>query len=239
MQPTSYALGTRSPSANFNTETQAAELNHRTPGPEALPATETALIRAHVHAAVVTVLISALFGLLVSVKLHTPFGGDAWSTWGRLRYNHTQGIFFGWLGNAFLAFCYFVVPRLTNRPVSSRKLGWVLFAVWNFAVVLPGWTLVLMGFSQPLEWAEFPLIVDLFVVLAFILSIWQFAAPVLKMGLADIYVSGWYLIGGLIFTALAYPSAIWFLSSFPERWELPSVGCGFMTRWDCSSRRWL
>jgi hypothetical protein len=44
-------------------------------------------------------------------------------TWGRLRYNHTQGIFFGWLGNALIAFCYFVVPRLTNRPVTSRTLG--------------------------------------------------------------------------------------------------------------------
>jgi cytochrome c oxidase cbb3-type subunit I/II len=174
-------------------------------GTEHSPVTEYALIRAHVHASVLTVLISALFGLLVSMKLSTPFGGDAWSTWGRLRYNHTQGIFFGWLGNAFLAFFYYVVPRLTNRPVSSRKLGWVLFALWNFAVVLPGWTLVFLGHSQPLEWAEFPLIVDLFVVLAFALSLLQFVAPFFKLGLADIYVSGWYLIGGLVFTLLAYP----------------------------------
>jgi cytochrome c oxidase cbb3-type subunit I/II len=175
------------------------------PGVDIPCITESALIRAHIHASVVTVLISALFGLLVSMKLHTPFGGDAWSTWGRLRYNHTQGIFFGWLGNAFLAFSYYVVPRLTNRPVLSRRLGWVLFALWNFAVVLPGWTLVLLGHSQPLEWAEFPLIVDLFVVLAFALSIFQFVIPFFKLGLADIYVSGWYLIGGLVFTLLAYP----------------------------------
>jgi cytochrome c oxidase cbb3-type subunit I/II len=176
-----------------------------TSGVDNSPLTEYALIRAHAHASVLTVLISALFGLLVSMKLSTPFGGDAWSTWGRLRYNHTQGIFFGWLGNAFLAFIYYVVPRLTNRPVSSRKLGWVLFALWNFAVVLPGWTLVFLGHSQPLEWAEFPLIVDLFVVLAFALSIWQFVVPFFKIGLADIYVSGWYLIAGLVFTLLAYP----------------------------------
>src|SRR6202162_3758240 len=176
-----------------------------TRGVDTTSVTESALIRAHIHASVVTVLISALFGLLVSMKLHTPFGGDAWSTWGRLRYNHTQGIFFGWLGNAFLAFSYYVVPRLTNRPVLSRRLGWVLFALWNFAVVLPGWTLVFLGHSQPLEWAEFPLIVDLFVVLAFALSICQFVIPFFTLGLADIYVSGWYLIGGLIFTLLAYP----------------------------------
>ncbi|MGP8243800.1 MAG: cbb3-type cytochrome c oxidase subunit I [Bryobacteraceae bacterium] len=173
--------------------------------PDALPVTEYALIRAHVHAAVFTVLISALFGLAVSLKFYTWFSGDAWSTWGRLRYNHTQGIFFGWLGNAFLAFFYYVVPRLTNRPVSSRKLGWVLFAIWNLAVVLPGWTLVLLGHSQPLEWAEFPLIVDVFVVIAFVLAIWQFVVPFFKLGVTDIYVSGWYLIGGLVFTLLAYP----------------------------------
>ena len=174
---------------------------------ESLPETECALIRAHVHAAVITVFISALFGLLVSLKFSAPdlLAAHGWSTWGRLRYNHTQGIFFGWLGNTFLAFFYYVVPRLTNRPVTSRKLGWLLFAIWNFAVVLPGWTLVLMGWSQPLEWAEFPLVVDAFVVVAFALTIWQFVLPFFRVRLADIYVSGWYLIGGLVFTLLAYP----------------------------------
>ena len=172
-----------------------------------LPNTEVGLIRAHVHASVATVLLSALFGLAVSLKFYLPafLAGDGWSTWGRLRYNHTQGIFFGWLGNAFLAFFYYVVPRLTNRPVTSRKVGWLLFAIWNFAVVLPGWTLVLLGHSQPLEWAEFPLIVDLFVVIGLALSIVQFVLPFLKVKLGEIYVSGWYLIGGLIFTLLAYP----------------------------------
>ena len=172
-----------------------------------LPNTEVGLIRAHVHASVATVLLSALFGLAVSLKFFLPafLAGDGWSTWGRLRYNHTQGIFFGWLGNAFLAFFYYVVPRLTNRPVTSRKVGWLLFAIWNFAVVLPGWTLVLLGHSQPLEWAEFPLIVDLFVVIGLALSIVQFVLPFLKVKLGEIYVSGWYLIGGLIFTLLAYP----------------------------------
>jgi len=49
--------------------------------------------------------------------------------------------------NAFLAFFYYAVPRLANRPVLSRKLGWLLFCIWNFAVVLPGWVLVCPRFS--------------------------------------------------------------------------------------------
>jgi len=180
-----------------------------TPGqadPE-VPSVEYGLIRAHVLASLGTLLISVAFGLVVATKFSVPefLGGHAWLTWGRLRYNHTQGILFGWLGNAFLAFVYYAVPRLANRPVSSRNLGWLLFWIWNCAVVFPGWVLVAAGFSQPLEWAEFPLVVDAFVVLAFILMVFEFVLPFLKTRLSDLYVSGWYIIGGIIFTMLAYP----------------------------------
>lgn len=172
-----------------------------------LPRIDYDLIRCHGHAALVTVLISALLGLLVATKFNFPtfLGGHAWETWGRLRYNHTQGIFFGWLGNAFIAFCYFVVPRLTNRPVISRTLGWVIFWLWNFVVVLPGWILVCAGFSQPLEWAEFPIIVDVIVILAFLLMLVQFVVPLFRVPAGDLYVSGWYITGGLVFSTLAYP----------------------------------
>src|SRR5438094_8108994 len=74
-----------------------------------------------------------------------------------------------------------------------------------FCVVLPGWVLVCAGFGQPLEWAEFPLSVACFVVLGFVLAIVQFVTPFLKKGLSGLYVSAWYIIGGLIFTTLAYP----------------------------------
>src|SRR5882724_8204502 len=173
----------------------------------ALPAIEYDLIRAHVLASLVTLVISVLFGILVATKFTFPefLGGHGWLTWGRLRYNHTQGIFFGWLGNAFLAFFYYVVPRLANRPILSRRLGRLLFVIWNFAVVLPGWVLVAAGFSQPLEWAEFPLVVDAFVVLAFILMVFEFVLPILRARLSDLYVTAWYIIGGTIFTMLAYP----------------------------------
>jgi cbb3-type cytochrome c oxidase subunit I len=169
--------------------------------------TERELIRAHGLAALAMVVYSALVGLTIGLKFHWPdFLGDVpWLTWGRLRFSHTQGIFFGWLGNAFLAFFYFAVPRLVARPVTSRKVGWSLFVVWNFFVVVPGWVLVQNGVSQPLEWGEFPIIVDVFVVLAFLLMAIQFVVPFFRRGVADLYVSGWYIMGGIVFTMLAYP----------------------------------
>ena len=165
------------------------------------------LIRAHAYAAFAGLLLSALFGLLVSVKFHAPafLGGHGWDTWGRLRYDHTQGILYAWLGNAFIAFLYYAVPVLTGRSFTSVRLGWFLFWVWNFVAVLGGWTLVLAGVSQPLEWAEFPLVIAAVIEVALLLLIVQFAWPFWKCGGSELYVAGWYLLGGITFTALAYP----------------------------------
>ena len=171
------------------------------------PVVDHALVRAHVIAAFVALLVSVTFGIIVAEQLvHPDMAADLpWLSWGRVRYAHTQGIMLGWLGNAFLAFLYHGVPLLTGSRVTSTRLGWWLFGVWNFAVLAPGWLLVLAGVSQPLEWAEFPLPVDAFVVLGLVLAVVQFLPPFFGRGLEQLYVSSWYIIGGLIFTLLAYP----------------------------------
>src|SRR6266849_10850218 len=172
-----------------------------------VPQVETGLVYWHGLAAIVMLLVSVAFGILASTELLLPdlLRGSVWFSWGRLRYDHTQGILLGWLANAFFAFLYHAVPVLTGRPVTSVRLGQWLFGLWNFAVVLPGWVLVLAGFSQPLEWAEFPLVIDAFVVLALVIAIIQFLPPFFSRGLEDLYVSSWYVIGGLVFTLFAYP----------------------------------
>ncbi|HCC58277.1 MAG TPA: hypothetical protein DEQ47_13670 [Solibacterales bacterium] len=168
---------------------------------------EWTLVRAHAVAAFAGLLLSAIFGLLVSLKFHAPsfLSENAALTWGRLRYDHTQGILYAWLGNAFLAFFYYALPHLIRRGVTSRRLGLLIFCLWNFVAVLGGWTLVLSGVSQPLEWAEFPLIIAAVIEVAWVLLIVQFVLPFLRCGAADVYVAGWYLLGGITFTSLAYP----------------------------------
>lgn len=168
---------------------------------------ESRLVYAHGLAAILTLFISIGFGMMASIELLNPdlSGGAPALSWGRLRYDHTQGILFGFLGNAFLAFLYHAVPVLSGRNVTSARLGEWLFGLWNFVVVVPGWILVLAGFSQPLEWAEFPVVIDVFVVLAVVLCIVQFLPPFFARGIEDLYVSSWYIIGALIFTLLAYP----------------------------------
>jgi cytochrome c oxidase cbb3-type subunit I/II len=182
-----------------STAPQAGSLGHSPPFQK--------LIRAHTYAAFAGLLLSSLFGLLVSIKFYAPgfLDGHAWDTWGRLRYDHTQGILYAWLGNAFIAFLYYAVPVLARRRVTSLRLGWIIFWVWNAVAVLGGWSLVLAGVNQPLEWAEFPLLIAAVIEISFLLLILQFALPFWKCGATELYVAGWYLVGSIIFTALAYP----------------------------------
>ncbi|MDA1185511.1 MAG: cbb3-type cytochrome c oxidase subunit I, partial [Acidobacteria bacterium] len=81
---------------------------------------DTRLVHAHGLAALITLLIAVLFGIVASIQLLYPDLGASYAflTWGRLRYSHTQGIMLGWLGNAFFAFMYHAVPLLTGRRVS-------------------------------------------------------------------------------------------------------------------------
>ena len=189
---------------------------------------ETRLVYAHGLAALVTLLLSVAFGVIASIELLFPdLGADtAWLSWGRLRYSHTQGIMLGWLGNAFFAFLYHAVPLLTGRAVTSARLGQWLFGLWNFAVLAPGWILVLSGVSQPLEWAEFPLVVDAIVVVGLVLAAVQFLPPFFRRGLEHLYVSSWYVIGALVFTLLAYP-----MGNFVPEFVPGARGAAFSGLW--------
>ena len=110
-------------------------------------------------------------------------------------YAHTQGVILGWLGNVFFASLYHAVPILSGRRVTSTLLGRWLFALWNLAVMVPGWILVLAGFSQPLEWAQFPPIIDIAVVSGLVLAAIQFVPPFFRRGVESLCVSRWYVVG--------------------------------------------
>lgn len=185
------------------------------------------LVKAHSIAALAMLLLAVVFGIAVSLQFVAPdlFGGLL-PSWGRMRFVHTQGIMLGWLGNGFIAFLYYAVPILTSQPVKSQRLGFVIFILWNFAIMIPGVVLVLAGFSQPLEWAEFPLLIDALVMLAFALLALQFLPAFFAKSFDSLYVSSWYIIGALIFTLLSYP-----MGNFVPELVPGAAGAAFSGLW--------
>src|SRR5699024_8731807 len=171
-----------------------------------VPAT---LIRAHVMAGLGLLLVAVAFGLATSWKFHDPefLGDQEWATWGRVRANHVQGILLAWLVNGFMAFAYFAVPTLTNRPILSERLGWMMFWFWNIAVVLGGWTMVSIGLMQSVEWGEFPVVIDTFIVIGFLAFAAQLLTPYIRErreARTSMYVASWYLLLAMTFTPIAF-----------------------------------
>ena len=132
-----------------------------------------------------------------------------------------------------LTFLYFAIPRLAGRPVTSRKLGWLLFASWNFAMLLPGWALLAANLPQPLmaikplEWTEFPLAINMVTQLCLLLTSVQFIVPLARKPNTDgFYVSSWYVIGELVFTLLALP-----MGSVVPQLVPGAIGAAFSGLW--------
>jgi cbb3-type cytochrome oxidase subunit 1 len=188
---------------------------------------DSALVQAHGIAAFVALLISVTFGIIVAEQLVHPdmAAGVPWLSWGRVRYAHTQGIMLGWLGNASSP-SSITACRCSPAPGHERAARLVAVRGVESRSARAGWALVLAGISQPLEWAEFPLPVDAFVVLALVLAAVQFLPPFFRRGLEHLYVSSWYIIGGLIFTLLAYPMG----NAVPE-WVPGAQGAAFSGLW--------
>ncbi len=163
------------------------------------------LVKAFLYSSILWFLLSIFVGFIISVKLIYPdfLGKIPFLTYGRLRFVHTNGVIFGWLTTAFFGFLMYMVPRLTNRPIYSEKLGWISFWVWNMGFVL-GVIFLLSGNVQGIEYAEFPLIVDLFIFATLILTLYNVLFTILRSEEKQLYVSLWYVIGALVWTSLNY-----------------------------------
>jgi cytochrome c oxidase cbb3-type subunit 1 len=68
------------------------------------------------------------------------------------------------LFNNFIAALLWIVPRLTGKPVLSKKLSWFVFWAWQ---VIVGATAVglIGGQAQAIEWGETPVWIDPVVVI--------------------------------------------------------------------------
>ena len=95
------------------------------------------LIRAHLYISIVFVMVVVLAGLAYSLQFIDlfPFPHIEFLSPGRIRMVHTQGVAYAWMANIFFALIMYMIPKLTNRPILSDKLGWFIFYAYNFLVL--------------------------------------------------------------------------------------------------------
>ena len=165
---------------------------------------ETRLISWYFLAGMTYLMISMLGGFLMAFQLvrWNVLQGIELLSPGRWRMIHTNAIAYGFLANNFLGLLHWAIPRLTLKPVLSRKLSYFIFAAWQ-VVVLSTAVGILLGEAQGLEWGETPVWIDPLAQVGLLLVAVNFMAPIVRTA-GPMYVTLWYFIAAFIWTFLTY-----------------------------------
>ena len=143
-------------------------------------------------------------GVIVSTKFNFPefLGTQAWSTFGRLRPVHVNGVIWGAFSTLFFGLAYYITPRLAGVRVWNERWGHVLLWIWNLNLVTAFLGLAVWGTNNGWEAGEFPIpnVIVLFLVVVAISA--QLLMTVARRVQQPLYVSLWYLIGALVWTSV-------------------------------------
>ncbi len=146
-----------------------------------------------------------LFGTTVGEYLGIKFvAPDAdhlsWLSFGRLRPVHTNAVFWGWASLGMLGLGYYIVPRVSNVPLASIKMGWYSLWLINATVVI-GTICLMAGINNGGgEYREYIWPVMLLFGIALGLTLFNYLKTIAARKTKEIYISNWYMVAAVIFT---------------------------------------
>src|SRR6266849_4108732 len=141
-------------------------------------------------------------GVIISTKFNYPefFGSHAWSTFGRLRPLHVNGVVWGAFSTLFIGLAYYVTPRLAGVRVWRERWGFVVVWIWNLNLAAAFVGVSGFGNNRGWEVGELPL-PNVLVLTGCVMAIsLQLLMTIARRVQRDLYVSLWYLIGALVWT---------------------------------------
>jgi len=166
-----------------------------------------------IYTAVTFFLVTILIGLLMATRFVFPefLGGIAAISSGRIRPIHTNGVLFGWLLAANMGLAFFVVPRLCGTKLYSEKLGLATLGLW-VVIILGAVVTLASGDTQAKEYLELNTTLDILVTIAWVMFAVNMFVTIAKRSKEreQMYVSLWYLMGTLLWTAV-----LWIVGNLP------------------------
>mgnify|MGYP006282127371 CR=1 FL=1 len=149
--------------------------------------------------------VAATFGLIGASYLIAPdfMANIEYIHFGRIRPMHVNGVMFGFVAPGLLAVAFYYVPRLLRVELYSQRLGVFTALFWNVTLAA-GIIGIGLGFTQAREYAELPWIVDVMLVIAFVLVIFNMLMTISRRKEPILYVAIWYVLAATILTAGTY-----------------------------------
>jgi cytochrome c oxidase cbb3-type subunit 1 len=160
--------------------------------------------------AVVWLVLASVAGLISSIKLHAPdwWVDEAWITFGRIRPIHLNLVAYGWCSMAGIGVALWLIPRLLKTELLGARYALLGGALWAVGVTA-GTVALAMGYSDGLEWLEYPWQIDILLVVGGALVGFPMWLTLLRRRVAHLYVSVWYIAAGLLWFPVLFLVANW------------------------------
>lgn len=180
-------------------EKKRAKLNYETPDEL------KKIVIWYIGSSVVWLVFGTLVGQYVGMKFLWPeLDSLEWLSFGRLRPVHTNAVFWGWASMAMVGLGYFVVARTSNTKIFSYKWAWWSWWLINLAV-LSGTVMLMTGINNGGgEYREYIWPVAVLFGMGLFLTFRNFYRTVASRKISEIYISNWYILGGLVWTLVLY-----------------------------------
>ncbi|MCB9689935.1 MAG: cbb3-type cytochrome c oxidase subunit I [Alphaproteobacteria bacterium] len=162
-------------------------------------------VLAFVLSAVAWLAVGSIFGLVVSLKFQYPdwLTDQAWTTFGRLRPLHLDTVAYGWLSMAGMGVALWLLPRLLRTPLRGGRWATAGALFWNIGMLL-GTGALASGWTDGLEWLEYPWQIDGFFVIGGSLAAVPMFLTLPHRKVDHLYVSALYIIGALVWFPILF-----------------------------------
>jgi cytochrome c oxidase cbb3-type subunit 1 len=149
--------------------------------------------------------LGSVAGLVASLKFNYPdwLVAQPALTFGRIRPVHLNVVAYGWLSMAGIGTALWLLPRTLRTPLRGGEFAVAGGVLWNVGMVL-GVAALLLGWSDGIEWLEFPWQLDGFFVVAGALAGVPLLLTLRQRNVEHLYVSTWYVAAALVWFPLLF-----------------------------------
>jgi cytochrome c oxidase cbb3-type subunit I len=178
--------------------------------------------------ALVWLLISSIFALITSVKLHSPslLANCAWLSYGHTRPAGNDAFVYGFASQAGLAVALWILCRLGRTQLVGILPIAIAAIFWNLGVTL-GIFGILSGHTTGFDWLEFPSASSVILTASYLVlgtcGLLTFRAR--QPG--EVYPAQWYILAALFWFPWLYTTARLLLVVFPVRGVMQLVVNGW------------
>jgi len=167
---------------------------------------------------------SALFSLLVAIKLHKAdiLADCPWLTLGRLRPAVNNAFLYGFATPVAMGITLWLLCRLGRVKLAFQWPMLIVCKLWNIGVFVGIWA-ILAGGSTGFEWLEMPRYASGILFVAFVLFGLCAVGTFSMRRAGELYPSQWFLLGAIFWMAWSYSAANYLLVFEPVRGTFQSV----------------